>query len=149
MGLFSKLRNMTKPNDSGIAAAVLVPSVSTMIADGEVNDAELLQLSNVCAFSPIFLPLGADAVMDMAKDIIDDISREGHMPVIERAVAKLSPALRETALCYAMRIALADGHLDDGEKAALSATAGTMDVSVESFNKIFEVVVMMQRPETA
>ena len=129
-----------------IARCVLIPAVSTMIADGDVSEFELAQISNLCMFSPIYLPLGGEKVQMMVKDIIDEIATHGHPETIKRAAGMLSPELRETALCYAMRVALADGYIDEGEKNSLRQTGYFMEIEPAVFDKIFSVVAMMQRP---
>ena len=149
MGIFSKLRSAAGERDDGIAKAVLTPAVSTMVADGSVDDAELAQLSNVCAFSPIFFNHDGESVSTLIKEIVEEIKEKNHDAVIGDAIAKLSPALRETALCFAMRLALADGRIDDGEKASLAQTAGHMQISVERFGQMFEVMAILQRPPSA
>ncbi len=136
-------------SDVSIAQSVLTPAVSTMIADGSVSEFELVQISNLCAFSPIFLPLGADRIHAMVKVIIDEIGSNGHAETIQRAAGALSPKLRETALCFAMRIALADGHVDEKEMNSLAQTGHFMEIEPSAFDKILSVVVMMQRPATA
>ena len=136
-------------SDQAIARSVLIPAVSTMIADGDVSEFELAQISNLCVFSPIYLPLGGEKVQMLVKDIIDEISTHGHPETIKRAAEMLSPALRETALCFAMRVALADGHVDDGEKNSLSQTGYFMGIEPAVFDNILSVVAMMQRPATA
>ena len=135
--------------EQAIARSVLIPAVSTMIADGDVSEFELAQISNLCMFSPIYLPLGGEKVQMLVKDIIDEISTDGHPETIKRAAEMLSPALRETALCFAMRVALADGHVDEGEKNSLSQTGYFMGIEPAVFDNILSVVAMMQRPATA
>jgi tellurite resistance protein len=149
MALFSRLRSGGGAPDTTIARAVLAPAVLTMAADGSVDKAELVQLNNVCGFSPIFGPLGPETVTRLVNEILNDLSKRGPHEVITEAAGKLSPALRETAFCFAMRIAMADGVLDDGEKAALSGTAARLELAPETFGKIVDVVAMMQRPATA
>lgn len=62
-----------------------------------------------------------------------------------RAVAALSPKLRETAICFAIRTALVDGVLEDGEKKMLITMGEALGLSDKTFFKIFDVMVMMQR----
>lgn len=120
-----------------------------MIADGDVNEFEQAQIANLCAFSPIFLPLGGERLQLMIREIIADIGVQGHPEAIRKAASSLSPALRETAISFAMRVALADGHINDNEKASLAQTGHYMEISPEVFQRIFGVVAMMQRPVTA
>ena len=149
MGLFSKLRGAASKRDETIARSVLTPSVSTAIGDGELNEAELAQLGNVVAFSPVFFEYDGKGLAELIKSIIEEIQANGHDATIGKAIAALSPALRETALCFAMRIALADGKIEDGEKASLAQTAAHMEIPLERFQQIFDVVAIMQRPPGA
>ncbi|MCI4662145.1 MAG: tellurite resistance TerB family protein [Neomegalonema sp.] len=149
MNLYEKLRRSSIGRDDVIARAVLTPAVSTMISDGSVHDSELSQLTNLCSFSPIFVPYDAQALSSLVQDIIGKIEAEGHDAVIAQAAEHLSPSLRETALCFAARIALADGRLDDGEKASLAQTGYHMQIPASIFEKVIEVVAMMQRPANA
>lgn len=132
--------------DDPVARAVLTPAVSTMIGDGDVNDAEMAQLSNLIAFSPIFGDHGPAAVSGFVNYIIETIRQNGHDETIKAAAAELPEALRETALCFAMRIALADGKIEDGEKASLAQTGGHLGVTPERFGQIFGVIAALQHP---
>ncbi len=135
--------------DVEIARAILVPAVSTMIVDGEIHHRETAQLANICGFSQVFAPIGPDDTSQLSMDIIDEIKKDGHATVIERAAQSLSPALRETALCFAIRIALADGRLDEREKQAIKMTVQIFDISDDIATKIFDVLTMMQRTNRA
>lgn len=135
--------------DEAVARAVLTPAVSTMVADGDVSEFETTQIANLCAFSPIYLPLGGERVQRMIGEIINEIGSKGHPETIKQAASRLSPPLRETALCFAMRVALADGHINENEKNSLSQTGYYMDIKEEVFERILSVVAMMQRPAAA
>ena len=149
MAIFGKKMSASASRNDTVARAVLVPAVSTMVADGEVSQVELDQLSNVCGFSPIFFKYTQDEMLGMIREIIDEISQSNVPTVVKKATKDLSPPLRETALCFAMRIAVADGRLDENEKSVLAGTASVMGISQEKFGVIFEVVAMMQRPAAA
>lgn len=148
MALFSRLRGGSAP-DTTIARAVLAPAVLTMAADGRIDDSETMQITNLCMFSPIFAPLGGKVVADLIKSILQDLGKRGADAVITECGQTLSPALRETAFCYAMRVAMADGVLDEAEKTVLGGTASRLMLDEATFGKIVDVVAMMQRPATA
>lgn len=135
-------------NDT-VAKAVITPAVSTMLADGSVSEIELSQLANLCSFSPIFFNHSQVEVENMIKHIIQEIATSGHPATIQRASTLLTPELGETALCFAMRIALADGVVDEGERNALALTGQVLGVPPQTFGKILEIVAMMQRPAMA
>ncbi len=148
MSIFNRLRG-SSGGDTALAQAVLTPAVSTMIGDGEVDSSEIAQLINACSFSPVFFQLKESDLKGLIPTIIKEIKANGHDAAIQAAAGKLSPALRETALCFAVRIALADGKIEDGEKASLGQTAHHMQIAPDTFGKIFEVMVMMQRGPNA
>ena len=65
MGLFS--RKKPPAPETGLAKAVLMPSVLTMISDGSVDDGEIHQLGNLCGFSPIFAGVDPKALTGLIK----------------------------------------------------------------------------------
>ncbi len=144
MAHFSQLRASTNPETS-IPRAVLTPAVVTIAADGNIDDAEIAQLNNLVSFSPIFQGLSSDDLDDMTNSIMDDLLHSGAGQVIEASIQDMSPELRETAFCFAMRVAMADGVLDESEKNVLAGTAQQMQLPKETFESIFQVVTMMQR----
>lgn len=149
MGIFSKLRGAPAV-DTTLAKAALMPAVLTMIADGDIDDAEIFQLQNLCAFSPIFTPVGPEKVAALIKELIDDLGKQGIAPLIQSSKALLSPPLRETAVLFAMRIALADGRIDAAEEKSLLALGQNFEIPEAQFMKMFEVVSILQRrPDAA
>lgn len=152
MGLFGMLKGGGGDKtvgviDDPVARAVLTPAVSTMVGDGEVNPAEHAQINNLIAFSPIFFEHGPATVTAYIQHILEQISKNGHEATIKAAAAELNQPLRETAMCFAIRMALADGVIEDGEKASLSQTGHFMEIPPETFGKMFEVLAMLQRPK--
>ncbi|SFT62207.1 tellurite resistance TerB family protein [Sedimentitalea nanhaiensis] len=149
MGLFSRLRSDdTGPADqaSEVARSVLSMPFLIAAADGRMDDTELHQILNISTYSPIFLSIGVERTLILARDIVRQLRAEGGQKVFERAAASLSPELRETALCFAIRIALADGRLDPGEQEMLIAMAKRLEIAEARCIQIFEVIAMMQRP---
>lgn len=132
-----------------VAKAVLTPAVLTMVADGRIDPAELAQLGKVCSLTPIFADFSAEELMAMIGDILIECSDHGGPSLAQAAARSLSPALRETAMCFAMRVALADGGLAESEKETIAGMASLLLVAPESLAKIFDVTVMMQRPAVA
>ena len=149
MGIFGIFKGGDKAPvgvmDDPIARAVLTPAVSTMVGDGEINEAENAQINNLIAFSPIFFNHGPAAITAYIQHILGQIAKNGHEATINAAAAELPQPLRETAMCFAIRMALADGVIEDGEKASLAQTGHHMDIPPETFGKMFEVLAMLQR----
>ncbi|MEM9724455.1 MAG: tellurite resistance TerB family protein [Pseudomonadota bacterium] len=152
MGLFDRLRGGGGKGgempvlDDPVARAVLTPAISTMVGDGEINDAETAQINNLIAFSPIFQEHGPAAISAFIQTILAAIQKNGHEATIKEAAGELTMPLRETAMCFALRMALADGKIEDGEKASLSQTGHYMEIPPETFGKMLEILAMLQRP---
>ncbi len=155
MALFSGLRKGTAAAETAadpaeaIARAILAPSIMTIISDGSVDSAELAQLGNLCAFSPIFQPLGDARIVALIEAVTADMQARGANAVMAEAVPRLTPALRETAMIFAMRMAMADRPLADVEKQLLMTLSRHMQIPDQVTDTIFSVVVMLQRPATA
>ncbi len=138
----------SKP-DTKIARAILIPSIGVMASDGRVDERELLQLNNVVSFSPIFSPLDAKTLTGLFTDILTSFKNRGVRAVYAEAKDVLSPALRETAMCFALRIASADGRLEEGEREALSYLAAEFEIPMDTFEAMATVLGIMQRPASA
>ncbi len=155
MGLFSNLRKAPDQNtgqsagqvnaQEETARAVLAIPLMVAASDGEITTPETMQISNMCSFSPVFLAIGGKRTSDLGVEIVEEIKARGMNDVFQRAAAALSPKLRETAMCFAIRTALADGVLEDNEKKMLVTMGESMGIPQETFMKIFDVMAMMQR----
>ncbi len=132
-----------------VARSVLTPAISTMIADGDISGFESTQIANLCAFSPIYGEISRGDLDGMIEEVVEEIVNLGHPETIRQAGAALSPALRETALCFAMRVAMADGSINDRERETLVQTAEHLAIDPAIFDQILDVVTMMQRPAAA
>lgn len=149
MALFGRKKTADTKTDSAIAKAILTPSVLAMIADGSIDNSEVHQLANLCGYSPIFASMAPDDTITLLNQILSDFNETGPMPVLMAASKALPMPLRETAFIFAARIALADGVLDEEEKKTLAVTARVLGLSKDSFDKILDVVLMMQRSAMA
>jgi len=127
------------------ARAVTAMQLLVAAADGEISTPETTQITNMCTFSPVFHAVGPDRTMDLAGDVVKELKAKGATEVFARSAAALSPKLRETAICFAIRTALADGVLEETEKKMLNTMGESLGLAEETFFKIFDVMVMMQR----
>ena len=151
MGFFSNIRNKpsTESREAKIAKGLITMPILTAAADGSIDEAEKLQILNMVAFSPVFGVVGVEATGKLIEEVLTGLKTKGAQAVFEDAIEPLSPALRETALCFAIRAALADGVLENSEKDMLVALGQRMGLPPESFMKIFDVMCMLQRGPNA
>jgi tellurite resistance protein len=154
MALFSKLRGTAAsapPVNSAETAARGILSISFLAAaaDGKIEEAEVLQIMSMCAYSPIFHAIGHKRTHEISAEVLKDLRSQGANALFESAKAVLSQPLRETALCFAIRASLADGYLDPSEKNTLAAMGDRLGVSADDFVQMFNVLAKLQRPATA
>ncbi|MEM6676610.1 MAG: tellurite resistance TerB family protein [Pseudomonadota bacterium] len=146
MSFLDRLRGHQPPADEIVPRAIMAPAVSAMLADGVPAAEEISQLSNLCLFSPIFAHLAPERLAEMVREIQSEIVDRGGRTVLEEAAATLPPALRETAFCFAVRIAMADGTIPANEEKALEVIAGILGLSGVTATTIYTVIAMLQRP---
>ncbi|MEM7642982.1 MAG: tellurite resistance TerB family protein [Pseudomonadota bacterium] len=146
MGLFSNLRRGAVQNpDVATAKAVLVPSLLVMASDGRIEESEKYELVNAMTFNALFQRVGPEPINRVVGELLAELGRPGGIEALVALMDPLSPTLRETAICMAVRMAAADGHLDEIEHKTLVALAMRLGVSPEQYNKMVEIVVILQR----
>jgi tellurite resistance protein len=149
MGLFSSMRSAVTGKPSAAEAhakAILTTTLLTAAADGSIEQGEIIQITNLCAFSPIFHAIGVDRTKALIDDILKNLRKNGAEACFTEAKQAMTPGLAETAICFACRVALADGQVTREEKETLFALGSRLDVPPETFIKIFDVMLMLQRP---
>jgi len=80
----------------------------------------------------------------MIDQIVNEVGQVDANTYLQATASRLAAPMRRTALLFAMRIALADGHLDDGEKNVMFGFAQAFGISPEEFNTLFEVIMLLQ-----
>jgi hypothetical protein len=142
MGIFTAIRE--KPTDR-VARATLSLPLLIAAGEGRPAGAELTRVSNICAYSPVFQAIGPARTHEIALDLLDQLEEKGAEALLARARRALPPKLRETALCLAIRTALAEGTLSDADYATIKAMAQEMEIPSDTVARMFEVMVMLQR----
>lgn len=149
MGLFSGLmgKGTAGPLDAG--SGVMIPIVAGMLADGSIDDDEIRQIRSICAWSPIYARNSVDRDTEIilkAIQLVEDIGAEA---ACERAREALSPALRETAFIFAVRMVFSDGHVGSKEEKVIESLAGWLALDPARARMLVEAVSIMQHPATA
>jgi tellurite resistance protein len=128
-----------------IPTAVMVPIVGAMLADGLVEEEELFQIDAVCAFSPIFdrnASYENELLIIRATRLIED---HGLEKMCLRAAAILSPALRETAFVYAVKVIFSDGRYGPVEQAVIGQIRNWLQIGPDRARAFIEVISVMRR----
>jgi len=149
MNLFAGLRGRGTDTTLDVHTAVLVPAVAAMLADGRVEEEELFQLRSICVLSPIYernSSLENELLIVRITRLIEDQDLQS---VCERAATVLSPALRETAFSYAVKVIFSDGHVGRLEREAVGDMMSWLRIDPDRARMIIDVVSVMNHPATA
>jgi uncharacterized tellurite resistance protein B-like protein len=149
MGLFSNLRGKGAEKSLDVSTAVMVPIVSAMLADGQIDDDEVVQIRSLCAWSPIYARNSRDEDTDIILRAIRLVQDEGAGEMCRKAGAFLSPGLKETAFLFAVRVVFADGHVGAAEQQLIESLAGWLGVQEMRAGMLVEAVSIMQHPADA
>lgn len=147
MGFFSKLRAAASASvsDETTARAILGVTMIAAAADGSLDDNELTQIGNLCLFNPLFHSVGAKRSKEILHEVAGVLRAQKADTLLDKAVAVLTPKQAETAMCFAVRVVLADGRMQEDEIATLVIMSERLGVPQETFKKIVEVMIMLQR----
>ena len=144
MGLFSGLLGKGANATLDKITAVMVPVVSAMLADGQIDDDEVMQIRSLCAWSPIYARNSREEDTEIILRAIRLVEDEGAQQMCRKASAVLSPALRETAFLFATRIVFADGHVGSQEQQLLESLVAWLEVDTVRARMLVEAVSIMQ-----
>lgn len=148
MGLFSGLRGKGA-EALDIQTAVMVPVVAAMLADGEIDDKEVGQIRSICAWSPIYARNSQDRDTEIILSAIKRVQADGAEVVCRQAADLLSPALRETAFVFAVRMVFADDHVGRSEELLIERLAGWLLLDSARARSFVETVSVMQHTAAA
>jgi len=129
--------------------AIMIPLVGAMLADGRVEEEELFEIDAICAFSPIFERNSShenELLIIHATRLIED---HGLQKMCERAAALLSPALRETAFVYAVKVIFSDGRYGAIEQAVVADLTEWLGIPADRAATMIDIISVMRRPEGA
>jgi len=144
-GILAQLFGRGREDELDLSTAVMLPIVGAMLADGIVEEEELFQIDAVCAFSPIFernTSYENELLILRATKLVED---HGLATMCERAAALLSPALRETAFAYAVKVIFSDGRYGEVEQAVIRDIRKALDVSEARAAMVIDVISVMRR----
>ena len=149
MNLFRGLKGRGADTDLDVPTAVMVPIVGAMLADGRVEEEELFQIDAICAFSPIFdrnSSFENELLIMRVTRLIEDY---GLQQVCDNAARVLSPALRETAFVYAVKVVFSDGHVGRLERDIIEQMTRWLQVDPDRARTMIDVISVMQHPASA
>lgn len=107
--------------------------IAMLLADGVIDDNEVIELQNI--FEEL---AGVEVTEEDLREEIAVIQQQGSnaIELISRMSGGLNDNGKEKVIAAAYRIAVADGHFDDTEKALMKQLADAMDVTPAHFRGI-------------
>ena len=143
LGLFADMFGGRSPGPLDLQTAVMIPIVAAMLADGRVDEDELLQIEMLCTTSPLFFRNSSaenERLIVRATRMIED---RGAEKMCRQAAAALSPELRETAFVHAAKMV----YLDSGqsEREAIEDLTSWLSIATVRARVLIDVVSVMQR----
>ena len=85
----------------------------------------------------------------MINDIVKEFRSDDMQTIFTQTKNQLTMPMRETAVLFAMRIALADGRIDDDERKALLVLGQQFEIPENKFAVMVDVIMMLLRaPES-
>ncbi|MFN3858797.1 MAG: tellurite resistance TerB family protein [Caulobacter sp.] len=149
MGLFSGLLGRGADETLDTSTAVMVPMVAAMLADGDIADEELRQIRSICVWSPLYASNSSERDTEIIRRAMRLVQDLGADVICERVRATLSPALRETAFIFAVRLVFSDAHLGAAEQALIEKLVTWLGLAEDRARLLIEAVSIMQHTADA
>ena len=128
-----------------VRTAMMIPTVSAMLADGMVDDEEISQILAICMQSPIYLDSSSDEDLETVLLAVRLVINHGDREMCQRACERLSPALRETAFAFAVAIVCSDRLIEQKEEMLIERLVTWLALDSGRAKSIVSVVPILQR----
>jgi tellurite resistance protein len=149
MKLFGGLKGKGADGEIDLQTAVMIPLVVAMLADGRVEDDELMEIHSICASSPVFDRNTKSENESLIAQVTRLVQDDGLEKSCARAKQVLSPALRETAFVHAVRVIFSDGYVGRLEQEVAEQMTAWLEIDPTRARTMIEVVSVMQHPPSA
>lgn len=144
MDLLAKLRGRNAESVDDVPTAVMTPIVAAMLADGRVDEAEVLHVETICATSPIFERNSSVQNERLILHVTRMVEDRGPEAMCKLAAQTLSPALRETAFVYALRVIFSDGYVGEVEREVVERLTDWLTIPEARAAVMIDVASVMQ-----
>jgi tellurite resistance protein len=145
MGWFSSKSTVSSTDSFSKQEAFLAIALATSAADGNISESEAKGIFAYLLQMRMFDGYTERQMSDLFKKLIAVLKNEGVGGLVAVAKSSLPAEYRETAFVCAVDIALADGVIEDGEKAMLEELQQVLNVSDELGGKILSVMLIKNR----
>ena len=146
MGLFDSMfggssANKTLSKQEAFAGILLAAAA----ADGHIADEEAVGLWSTIERMKMFQNYTPDKFNQMMGALVKILKRDGVDKLVDKAVESVPTELRETAFANACNIVLADGVVEDEEKALIEKLQVKLGISGDQAIDIVRVMVIKNK----
>ena len=145
MGWFSSDKTPSSSDAFSKQEAFLGIALATSAADGNIDESEAKGIFAYLLQMKMFDGYTERQLSEIFDKLVKVLQNEGVGGLVAIAKSSLPEELRETAFACAVDIALADGVIEDSEKALLEELQQVLEVSDEVGGKIIEVMMIKNR----
>ncbi|MCK5718350.1 MAG: tellurite resistance TerB family protein [Thiomargarita sp.] len=145
MGWFSSSQAPTSSDTFSTQEAFLGIALATSAADGNIDESEVKGILAYLLQMKMFSNMSEKEIKVIFQKLVTILENEGVGGLVTLAKTSLPNDLRETAFACAVDISLADGVIEDSEKALLEELQQVLEVSDEVGAKILDVMVIKNR----
>jgi tellurite resistance protein len=145
MGWFTSSKTPESSDTFTKQEAFLAIALATSAADGTIDESEAKGMFAYLLQMKMFNGYTNRQMSDVFKKLVTVLQNEGVGGLVTIAKSSLPDDLRETAFACAVDIALADGVIEDSEKALLEELQQVLEVSDDIGGKILEVMIIKNR----
>jgi tellurite resistance protein len=146
MGWFSASKPSSSSDIFNKQEAFLAIALATSAADGNISESEAKGIFAYLLQMRMYDGYTERQMSDIFKKLLSVLKSEGVGGLVSVAKNSLPAEYRETAFVCAVDIALADGVIEDGEKAMLEELQQVLGVSDELGGNILNIMMIKNRP---
>ena len=147
MGLFDNLFGGSEAPNKGLSKQEAFTGilVAASAADGHIADEEVRGLFTIIGRMKLFSNFSEDKYNRMFDRLMKILKKNGPEALIEKCVPDLPDELRETAFANACDIVLADGVVEDEERALIEKLQNELEIPGDEAMEIVRVMVIKNR----
>ena len=142
---FSRTNDREAGDARATARALIALPLMVAAAGGRVEEADLERILGLCAFNPLFRDLGPKVTEEVAGACLTVMHDLGSEELFTEVLDHLTPETAETAMCFAVGAALADGPPSPAAKTLLRTMGQRLGLPEPQFVRIFEVMAAFTR----
>jgi len=145
MGFFSSSKTPSSADQFNKQEAFLAVALATSAADGKVDPSEVKAIFSYLLRMKMFEQYSEKEMSKIFEKLVKILQNEGPGGLVAIVNTSLPVELRETAFACAVDIALADGVVEDSEKALIEELQQVLEISEETAQAILQVMLIKNR----